>query len=100
MSHILTSNPDRDMTQLKLMRCTFFQFFLEIFNFLLKLTQQCILGVLINPGLILDVFGTVGVTECTDGFIVVVICWADVCTLQNKRAIKQNYTVCTTFTEI
>lgn len=67
------------------LRCdTFFQFFLELFNFLLKLAQQCVLGVLVNSGLILNIFGTVGVTESTDGLVVVVICGADVCTLQSN----------------
>ena len=85
---------------MKLMCGTFFQFFLELFNFLLKLAQQCILGVHINSGLILDIFGTVSITESADGFIVVVICWADVCTLQSNRSSKQNYTICSTLIEI
>lgn len=64
---------------------TFFQFFLKLFNFLLELAEHSILGILINPGLVLYVLGSVCIPESADGLIVVVVCWSDVCTLRHME---------------
>lgn len=60
---------------------TFFQFFLKLFNFFLELAEHSILGILINPGLVLYVLGSVCIPESADGLIVVIVCWSNVCTL-------------------
>lgn len=62
---------------------TFFQFFLKLFNFFLELAEHSILGILINPGLVLYVLGSVCISESADGLIIVVVCWSNVCTLQH-----------------
>lgn len=64
---------------------TFFQLFLKLFNFFLELAEHSILGILINPGLVLYVLGSVCIPESADGLIVVVVCWSDVCTLQHME---------------
>lgn len=62
---------------------TFFQLFLKLFNFFLELAEHSILGILINPSLVLYVLGSVCIPESADGLIVVVVCWSNVCTLQH-----------------
>lgn len=64
---------------------TFFQFFLKLFNFFLKLAEQSILGIFINPGLVLYVLGSVCIPESADSLIVVVVCRSNVCTLRHTE---------------
>lgn len=68
---------------------TFLQLFFKLFNFFLKLTEQGILGIFINSGLILDVFGTVGISECADSLIIIIVCRTNICTLLHKK--KRSY---------
>lgn len=53
---------------------TFFQFFLQVLDLLLKLPQQSVLGILVDSGLVLDVFSSVSVAQGANGLIVVVVC--------------------------
>lgn len=55
---------------------TFLQLFTEFFDLLLELSQQCVLWILIDLGLVLDILSSVGVAESTNGLIVVVISWS------------------------
>ena len=67
---------------------TFLQLLLEVLDLLLELPQQCVLGVLVDAGLVLDVLGAVGVAQCADGLVVIVVRRADVRTLAAEK--KQN----------
>ena len=49
------------------------QLLLELLNLLLILPEQRVLGVLVNLGLVLDLFGTVGVAQRAEGLVVVVV---------------------------
>ena len=62
-------------------KSTFLQLLLELFDLLLELAQQCVLWVLVDAGLVLDVLGPVGIPQRTDGLVIVVICRPDVGTL-------------------
>lgn len=63
---------------------TFLQFLLKLLNLLLKLAQQSILRILIDPGFVLDVFSPIGVAKGTDGLIIVIVCRAYICTLVRR----------------
>lgn len=68
------SNKDSDITLL--------QFFLKLLNFFLKLAKQGIFRVFIDSSLVLDVLGTVGISQSANSFIIIVVCRANVCTLR------------------
>lgn len=69
----------------KRMQLAFLQLFLELFNFLLKLAEQCILWIFINSSFVFDVLGPVGISQSADCLIIVVVCWANVCTLRYTK---------------
>lgn len=62
-------------------KLTFLQFPLKLFDFFLKLAKQSILRILIDPGFVLDVLGSVCIPESADGLIIVVVSWSNICTL-------------------
>lgn len=55
---------------------TFFKFLFQVLDLLLKLPQQSVLGVLVDSGLVLDVFSSVSVAQGANGLVIVVVCRA------------------------
>mmetsp|Transcript_131843 Transcript_131843/g.328748 ORF Transcript_131843/g.328748 Transcript_131843/m.328748 type:complete len:363 (-) Transcript_131843:955-2043(-) len=51
---------------------------LEPHDFLLKLTNHCILGILVDARLVLNTFGTVGIPQCGQCLVIVVVGWAEI----------------------
>ena len=51
---------------------------LEFLDLLLELSEQRILGVLVNLGFVLDVLGAVSIAQCADCLIIVIVCWTAV----------------------
>lgn len=88
MSRIRLYNSNEMVQARWLSSCTFLQLFLELFDLLLKLAQECVFGVFIYSRFILDVLRTVSVAQGADGLVVVVVCWSDVCTLKKKQQLN------------
>ena len=53
----------------------------QAFDLILQFAKEGIFGVFVDLGLVANVFGSVGVPECADGLVVVVICRSNVGTL-------------------
>ena len=59
-------------------KLTVCELFLEVLDLFLELSQEGVLWILVNLGLVLDVLGAVGVAQRADRLVVVVLCWPNV----------------------
>lgn len=76
-------SPARPSWQWSLWEVTFLKLFLQLFDFFLKLAEQSILWVLIDSRFVFNVLGAVGIPQGADSFIIIIICWPNICTLLN-----------------